>query len=126
MIVFDTATLLYWTLDRAHLSAPAAKAIAGADRILVSSISIWELGIKSQRGRLELPLSISEFAARLSDTERVQVLAVDEQIWIENIELEWEHRDPADRTIVATARHFGCPLVTPDARILAFYPSAIW
>jgi PIN domain nuclease of toxin-antitoxin system len=45
---------------------------------------------------------------------------------IENIELEWEHRDPADRTIVATARHFGCPLVTPDARILAFYPRAIW
>ncbi len=34
--------------------------------------------------------------------------------------------DPADRTIVATARHFGCPLVTPDARILTFYPNSIW
>ncbi len=126
MLVLDTAALLYWTLDRAQLSAAAAGAIATADRILVNSISLWEIGIKAQRGKLELPLSLREFAARLNATERVEVLAVDEQLWIENIELDWEHRDPADRTIVATAHHFGCPLVTSDARILAFYRRSIW
>jgi PIN domain nuclease of toxin-antitoxin system len=30
------------------------------------------------------------------------------------------HGDPADRLIVATARHLGLPIVTRDARILAY------
>jgi PIN domain nuclease of toxin-antitoxin system len=126
MIVLDTAALFYWALDPERLSNAAAQAIAKNDRILVSSISLWEIGVKAQRGKLKMPLSVRELAARLALTDRVEVLAVDEDIWIENVELEWEHRDPADRTIVATARHFGCQLVTPDARILAFYPRAMW
>ena len=30
------------------------------------------------------------------------------------------HRDPADRLLIATARDLGAPLVTRDARILAY------
>ena len=30
------------------------------------------------------------------------------------------HRDPADQIIVATARHYGCELVTMDQRILSY------
>ena len=30
------------------------------------------------------------------------------------------HRDPADQIIVATARVYGCPLVTADGRILKY------
>ncbi len=93
---------------------------------MVSSISLWEIGIKARRGKLELPVSIREFAAYLAETDKVRVLAVDQDAWIDNVELEWEHQDPADRAIVATARRFGCALVTPDERILAFYPEAVW
>ena len=31
-----------------------------------------------------------------------------------------EHRDPADRMLIATAIALGCPLVTYDERIIAF------
>jgi len=30
------------------------------------------------------------------------------------------HRDPADQIIVATARVYGCPLVTLDGKILSY------
>jgi PIN domain nuclease of toxin-antitoxin system len=30
------------------------------------------------------------------------------------------HRDPADRFLIATARHLGVPLMTIDERILAY------
>ena len=33
---------------------------------------------------------------------------------------ELEHRDPADRLLIATAIELGCPLVTYDARIARF------
>ena len=30
------------------------------------------------------------------------------------------HGDPADRIIIATSRHLGCPLLTTDRKILAY------
>lgn len=126
MIVLDTAALLFWTMAPDRLSATAASAIAEADRIIVSAISIWEIGIKLKRGSLALPLSLREYTAMLRETERVEIVPVDETIWIGSIELAWEHRDPADRTIVATAQALGCPLVTSDGPIRAFYPAAVW
>ncbi len=38
----------------------------------------------------------------------------------------WEHRDPADRTIVATAVLKDLPIVTKDDIIGRFYPKVIW
>ncbi len=126
MIVLDTSTLVYWTLDPERLSPIARRVIEASPDILISAISIWEIGIKVQKGKLGLPLSIREFASRLSQVQGVRLVPVSVEIWLLNLELPWEHRDPADRTIVATAQYFGCPLVTSDERILAFYERAMW
>ena len=126
MVVVDTSTLLFWTLDSPRLSRDAAAAIQESDRVVVSSISIWEIGLKVSRGRLHIPLSIEEFADRLLQIDVVEVSSVDVATWIKSVELQWEHRDPADRVIVATAMLRGCPLVTSDETIRAFYPRAIW
>ena len=126
MIVLDTSALIFWTLDRARLSEAAAQAISSTDRIALSSISIWEIGIKVKRERLFIPVSIQEFTDKLETIDRVDILAVDVLTWIKNIELDWDHRDPADRTIVATASLHACPLVTSDSAIRAFYSQTIW
>ena len=126
MVVLDTSALIFWTLDRDRLSGAAAAAIAEADRILVSSISIWEIGIKVNRGGLSIPLTVQEFADRLIQVDRVELLPVDTATWLKNVELEWEHRDPADRTIVAVAFLHSCSLVTSDRKIREFYPQTIW
>ena len=126
MVVLDTSALIFWTLDRDRLSDAAAAAIVEADRILVSSISIWEIGIKVNRGGLSIPLTVREFADRLIQVDRVELLPVDTATWLKNIELDWAHRDPADRTIVAVALLHGCPLVTSDRAIRNFYGNAIW
>ncbi len=126
MIVLDTSALIFWTLDRERLSEAAMAAIADADRILVSSISIWEIGIKVSRGGLSIPLTVRKFADRLIQVDRVELLPVDTATWLKNIKLEWSHCDPADRTIVAVALLHACPLVTSDRAIREFYPEAIW
>ena len=126
MIVLDTSALIFWTLDRTRLSEAAAQAISSTDRIALSSISIWEIGIKVKRERLFIPVSIQEFTDKLDTIDRVDILPVDVLTWIKNIELDWDHRDPADRTIVATASLHACPLVTSDSAIRAFYSQTIW
>ena len=100
--------------------------MSDADRVAVSSISIWEIGIKVKRDRLRIPLSIADFTARLEQVDGIDLLPVDTATWLKNLDLDWDHRDPADRTIVATAALRNCPLVTSDATIRAYYTQAIW
>jgi PIN domain nuclease of toxin-antitoxin system len=126
MVVLDTSALLFWTLYRKKLTSAAAKAITAADRILVSSITIWEIGIKVHREQLILPVSLREYIEKLHRLDRLEIVPVDESMWLENLALVWEHRDPADRTIVAVARLRACPLVTSDRVIRNFYKDTIW
>ena len=126
MIVLDTSALLYWTLDPAQLSLKAKQAIEQADRIVISSISVWEIALKVKRQKLVLPLPVPEYVERLQRLEALEILAVDVQTWLDNLELLWEHRDPADRTIVALATRFDCSLITSDRVIADYYQETIW
>ena len=126
MIVLDTSALIFWTLDRNRLSRHAARAISGADRIGLSSISIWEIGIKVKREKLAIPLAIEEFTDKLEQIDRLEIFPVDARTWIKNLELNWDNRDPADRTIVATASLHACALISSDSAIRAFYAQTVW
>lgn len=126
MIVLDTSAILNWVGGTGMLSPVAVASIAQTDQIIISSISIWEIGWKMKLGKLVLPISVQEFAVRLAQVHKVEITAVATETWLRSVTLAWEHRDPADRVIVATADLRGCPLLTSDARILAFYESARW
>ena len=103
MIVFDTNALIFWTLAPNGLSTLAVEYIDDAKRKVVCSISIWEICLKVKREKLEIPLTINEYVGKLKTVEGVEIVPVDERIWRKNLELDWDHKDPADRTIVATA-----------------------
>jgi PIN domain nuclease of toxin-antitoxin system len=122
VIVLDTHALLWWALDPDRLSAAATATVREMEHRggFASAISIWELGIKVQRGKLDLGISIEEFVRRIDKSAIVRLLAVDTATWLRSLELAWDHRDPADRVIVATALLQGVPLVTADAEIRRF------
>ncbi|MGD8750066.1 MAG: type II toxin-antitoxin system VapC family toxin [Anaerolineales bacterium] len=126
MVVLDTSALLYWTLDPDQLSSKAKQAIEQADRVLASSISVWEIALKVKRHKLVIPLTVKDYADQLQRLEALEILSVDVQTWLDNLDLDWEHRDPADRTIVALATRFGCPLITSDRVIADYYHETAW
>jgi PIN domain nuclease of toxin-antitoxin system len=126
MIVLDTTALLFWTLDPDRLSVKAKETIDLADRLIISSISVWEIGLKVYHGKLQIPLPIRHYAQRLQIIASLEIRDVDVAIWLANLALDWPRRDPADPTIVATAQLLGCPLVTSDRVIAAFYEDAVW
>ena len=119
MIVLDTHALLWWALDPDKLSATAAATLAEMERHggFASSISIWELGVKVRCGKLELGISIDELVRRIERGAAVELVPVDASIWLRSLALPWDHRDPADRVIVATALSRGLPLLTRDDAI---------
>lgn len=129
MIVFDTHALLWWTLDPEKLSHTARSICAGIEEqgAYMSSISIWELGVKIRNEKLDIGMSIRQYAERVQRLGCVETIPVDESVWIRNLELEWDHRDPADRTIVATALILGLPLLSKDDAIRSYHGiESIW
>lgn len=129
MIVLDTHALLWWALDPDQLSSPARAAVEQMEQQggLASAISIWELGIKVKRGKLELPIRVEEFARRIERGGVVELVPVDTNVWLRSLSLPWEHSDPADRVIVATALMRGVPLLTKDSAIREFKEvQSIW
>jgi PIN domain nuclease of toxin-antitoxin system len=122
VIVVDTHALLWWALDPERLSDEARRTVGEMERHggFASAISIWELAIKVKRGKLELPISVDEFTRRIERGGVVQLLPVDAETWLRSVALPWEHADPADRVIVATALMQGVPLLTEDVEIQKF------
>jgi PIN domain nuclease of toxin-antitoxin system len=128
MFLLDTCAILWWTLDPCKLSDSAAIACEkiSDDNTFISAISIWEIGIKIKKKKLDIGIDLREYVNRLKSLNVLNILPVDEHIWIENIFLELNHRDPADRTIVATAKIRNLSIITKDLIIRDFYPKTIW
>ena len=128
MIVLDTHVWLWWLHDPAKLSQAAEKLIqqeqvSGA--IILSAISVWEVAMKVQSGKLAIPLDIHrwyELAGSYPATVIEPLAPLDA---IASTQLPGDfHKDPADRIIISLARRLAVPLVTCDAKILE-YPHVI-
>ena len=122
VILLDTHALLWWALDPDKLSARAVEECARMERDggFASSVSIWELAVKLKNGKLDIGISLAEFVRRIELGGVVELLAVDTSTWLQTVSLEWDHRDPADRIIVATAIAKGVPVLTRDEAIHGF------
>lgn len=127
MYVLDTCVLLWWTLDPENLSLLAAEHCKDIDTkgACIASVSLWEIGVKIQKGKLDIGMPIKTFTKLLSQVNIEQV-PIDTDLWLESLDLDWEHRDPADRLIVALAKQRNLPILTADNLIREYYPSVIW
>lgn len=128
-MVFDTCALLWTTLAPAELSQ---KELMVANRDIengtacVSSISFWEIGIKMKKKFLDIEMTLESYIKKIREFGGFEIIPVDEMIWMTNINLDWLHQDPADRTIIATAMMRGMPILTRDSIIRSFYPHQGW
>jgi len=97
--------------------APEAKRAATfRGRSVVSAISVWEVTMLVQKGRLELDPNVDTWIdANLKRPVELEPLSP--AICIASSRLPEFHGDPADRLIVATALTLGLPLITADKKI---------
>ena len=112
-LLIDTHILLWWLADDNALPEDARSAIGtGANVVLVSSISIAEIAIKSSLGKLTVPDGIA-MASRSSGFDDLNFTAAHAS---ELEHLPWHHRDPFDRMLIAQARVERLTVVTADAK----------
>ena len=127
--VLDTCALIWWSLDPDKLSQRAKAACLQMEQEengLIPSTAIWEIAIKNKNHKLDLGVSIDDYIATLKKSKVIRIVPIDEDIWLESVKLEWEHRDPADRVVVAIAQRNQAAIITADRKIASFYSLVIW
>jgi PIN domain nuclease of toxin-antitoxin system len=131
VIVLDTMAWIWWTSAPEKLSRRAAREIDSAAQSAsasVSSFSVWELAMLVARGRLQFSLDLGEWLAECEKLPGIRFVPVSNAIALASVNLPGAfHADPADRIIVATARHLGASIVTSDQKIRRYaHVKAIW
>ncbi|MGK7296829.1 MAG: type II toxin-antitoxin system VapC family toxin [Candidatus Wenzhouxiangella sp. M2_3B_020] len=132
MIVLDTHALVWWANGEDRLSGSAADAIEAehrqSGRILLSTMSAWEIAMLIDRGRMALAMDLDEWLDTVDRIEAVEWIPVSRQLAVDSVTLPGDfHPDPADRLIVALARRENAELVTADGKIHAYpHVRSIW
>lgn len=89
--------------------------------IFLSAVSVWEIALLVDTGRIELDLPIAAWVTRFLDRPGIKSAPLGHRAASRAYQLHHlAHRDPADRLLVATAIDLACPLVTYDERIARF------
>ena len=124
MIVLDTHVLIWAIHGDPRLGSAAKRTLdpPGRERSVgVSAITPWEIALLSERGRLRLDRDVGEWIDAALTVPGISLLPIEPEIAIGSVRLPGSFpADPADRFIVATARHHGVPLLTADRKILAY------
>ena len=131
MIVLDTHVWLWWLHDPDQLSKAAAELIQKEKQLqglIVSVISVWEVAVKVQIGKLVLPLDIGTWFSAAQSYPGLTIKPLQPDVTIESTRLPGDfHKDPADRIIVALARRYGLHLVTCDSKLLNYeHVQTVW
>lgn len=119
MILLDTCVLIFDALAPDRLTRAARDAIEQADAaadLVCCDISLWEIAMLVERGRLYPGTDAGTFLRLALDARSVRVLPIALEIAVRSISLGL-HGDPADRLIAATAVVHRATLITSDQRL---------
>lgn len=92
-----------------------------ADGLLVSAISVWEIGILHAKGKIQLSAPLRSWIDQALGPSGIRLMPLDAEIAVESTLLPGHpHGDPADRFLIAAARAKGVALATRDAGIIEY------
>lgn len=123
-LLLDTHILLWGAAEPERLSSVARSLIESPDNeIVFSSVSLWEIAIKTGRGRADFRINAGILRRSLFDNNYAE-LAVTGAHAAALAGLPPIHKDPFDRMLVAQAIVEGLTLLTSDPAV-AKYPGPI-
>ena len=124
MIVLDTHVLVWSVEGHPRLGVAAGARIEETrrtDRVGVSAMTPWEIAILVEKGRLRLAMEAAAWMETVLGAHGIDLLPIEPAIALDSVRLPGGFRaGSVDRLIVATARHWGVPLLTADQTILAY------
>ena len=125
--LLDTHTFLWWITDDPHLSERARQVISDPENdIFLSAASGWEMAIKTQLGKLQLPDRFEQFIAEQLFRNNITSLPVMMSHALHVQSLLLHHRDPFDRLLIAQGQLEKMPIITTDSVFADYDVEIMW
>ncbi len=113
-VLLDTHTWAWSLGTGARLSSVAKRTLEGAGTLMVSPLSLFEIGQKVRLGKWpEMEPHVDRLETILEE-QSVLVATLTPGIALKAAQLDWPHRDPFDRMLAATALVNALPIVSAD------------
>ncbi len=126
-LLLDTHAFIWWDSQPDALSARVlALCQDRSNTLLLSVVSLWEILVKMQLGKLRMSTSLRDVIGSQVRLNQLEILPFTfDHVWaLEN--LPAYHKDPFDRLLIAQAIVEEAMLVTNDAMIAKYPVNIVW
>ena len=121
--LLDTHIVVHWLTQPKKLSRDQTRVLREAVRrsepLAISAITLLEIALLFGRGSTRSKMPVGDLLSEIESNPILQIVPLTADIAAEVAALGRSLPDPADRTIVATARVRNLRLLTSDQRIIA-------
>lgn len=125
--ILDTHVLIWWSGESNKISTKVKNLLIDKNNnIFISFVSIWEIQIKSQLGKLELNIPLSQLIQDQQDINQLQLLPISLNHIYSIESLPQHHKDPFDRLLISQSIVEQMPILSID-NLFDLYPvKRIW
>ena len=126
-LLLDTCTYIWLTQDPGKLSAASTAAINDPDNsVILSHVSAWEIHLKHQTGKLQLPESPRQWIPEQLAWWNIKLAEITLNAIQRTSDLPDIHRDPFDRLLIAQALELDAGLLSRDSKMDAYGITRVW
>lgn len=113
-LLLDTCALIWLVNGSDEISKETLKMIEDSPLVYISAISAWEISLKEAKGQLEFPMNSQEWFHKAVQHHDLTIAPLDVEILFKANKLPFNHKDPADRFIIATSQKLNAGIITAD------------
>lgn len=114
-LLLDTHTFIWWDSNPSRLSQNALALLTNRNNLrLLSLVSIWEMQIKYQLGKLTLNKTLEEIIT-IQKNNFIEILPITVEHILALDSLPIYHKDPFDRLLIAQAKMENAILISCDS-----------
>jgi len=126
-ILLDTHASLWAISENIKFSKNAKQAYLDSENeLFFSAVSYWEIGIKISIGKLELASDWQKIIDKEMINNGIKWLNLKKEHVQGIINLEFHHRDPFDRLLIAQAKYEQLVFMTVDKQIEKYDITTLW
>jgi len=126
-LLLDTHTFIWWDREPDLIPSTTLTLMQQAEyQLLVSLVSLWEIQIKTQIGKLVLQTPLAEITSQQQAENGIILLPITLQHILELDNLTQHHKDPFDRLLIAQCRCEAATLVSRDSVFKQYDCPLIW
>lgn len=124
--LLDTQALLWYVDGNPRLPSNYRSEISNSDNdVFVSYVSIWEIGMKSSIGKLNLTKNLYSMITE-DIVNHFDFLHIELSHIIEAVSLPLHHRDPFDWLLIAQSKIENIPIISSDVALDKYSINRLW